>query len=191
MGQGAEAGQAGLAGDVAHRAAFGSGAEQGALRPALYFHPVEVEHRRQGVVGVQAQGPHLDRGVVDIDPGGARPCLGADAADRDVLAHRVEGDPGRVAGQFAEGLDPLDVHLGGGEGADAEGHLAQVLLAPAGGDHDLLHRRGRFGGLGLGGLGGGRPGAGERRNRGRKDQQPAQRGCVEHGKPPLRFGERS
>ena len=78
-------GQAGLGGDVAHRAAFGAGAEEGALRSAQHLDAVEIEHRRQRVVGVQAEVAHLDRRIVDIDAGGARAGGGLDAADRDVV----------------------------------------------------------------------------------------------------------
>ncbi len=63
--------------------------------------------------------------VVDVDAGGARTGGGLDAADRDVVEVDVEGDARRELGEVREGLDALNVHLGGGEGADAFGHLAE------------------------------------------------------------------
>ncbi len=141
---GAETGQAGLGGDVAHRAAFRPRAEQGPLRSAQHLDPLQVEHHGQGVVGVQAQRAGLDRGVVDIDAGGARSGLGVDAADRNVVPILVEADTGCELGQIRKGLDVEHLQPGRREGADALRHLADSLALPRGGDHHFGHAaRGR------------------------------------------------
>jgi hypothetical protein len=77
--------QARLRGDVAHRAALGTGAEQRALRPAQHLDAVDVEGLRQRVVGIEGQRAHLDRRVVEIDAGGAGAAGRGDAADREML----------------------------------------------------------------------------------------------------------
>ncbi len=138
---GAVGGQAGLRGDVAHRAAFRPGAEQGALGPAQHLDPIQVEHGGQGVVGVEADDVDLHRGVVEVDAGGRRAGGRGHAADRDVLGGGVEHHAGGVAGDVAEVLDAQDVHLVLGEGGDAHGHLAQHLALAGGGDHHLRHLR--------------------------------------------------
>src|SRR5208283_5676618 len=61
--------QARLGHDVAHGTTLGAGAEQGPLRAAQDFHPIQVKGLGQRVVGVKSELARLDGRVVDIDTG--------------------------------------------------------------------------------------------------------------------------
>ena len=53
--------------DVPDRAAFRAGTEQRALRTAQHFDVVKIECLGKGVIRIEAQRPHLDRRVVNVD----------------------------------------------------------------------------------------------------------------------------
>ncbi len=140
-------GEAWLRGDVANRTAFGAGAEQRALRTTQHLHAFEVEYRRQGIVGAEAERAKLDRRVVDVDAGGGVARGGIDPADGNVVAVGVEGHAGGEADELAEVLDVQLLHALAGERADALRHLAQHLGAALCGHDDLLHPGGWLRGL--------------------------------------------
>src|SRR3546814_13197847 len=102
-----EIGEVRLRGDVADGAAFRSGAEQRALRTAQHLDALEVEDRGQRIVGTEAERAHLDRRVVDIDPG--RPCARArrNAADADLVLTGIELHARLEPRQILERFDPL------------------------------------------------------------------------------------
>src|SRR5450631_247940 len=58
---------AGLRHDVAHGAAFRAGAEQGSLRSAQHLDAIQVKSLGQCVVGIEADGAHLNRRIVDVN----------------------------------------------------------------------------------------------------------------------------
>ncbi len=162
MGVAALGDEAGLGGDVADGAAFRSRPEQGPLRAAQHFHAVEIEHRGQGVVGAEAQRPHLNGRVVDIDARRARTGGGGYPPDGDVVGLLVIGDARGELGQVLEGLHVQHLQLGGRKGADALGHPGdQLILARGGDDHLSDVGRGRVGGPAGRGQDEGREGCGD------------------------------
>src|SRR3546814_4620881 len=76
------------------------------LRTAQHLDALEVEDRGQRIVGTEAERAHLDRRVVDIDPG--RPCARArrNAADADLVLTGIELHARREARQILERFDP-------------------------------------------------------------------------------------
>ncbi len=125
--------------DVAHGAALGTRAEEGALRTAQHLDAVEIERLGQRVVGIESDRPHLNGGVIDIDAGGARAAGGGNAANRnrvraggvDRHARHEAHHLGHVANAFL--IERILVERG-----DADRYLADALLAPRRGDDDFL-----------------------------------------------------
>jgi hypothetical protein len=141
-------------GDDVQHAGDGALAEQGRLRPAQHFHPLDVDQVLEG------GGLEADRHVVDdhrdvrLDGDAVRE--GADAAHLDAEIARlravVDRDRRRQLHHVAQFADVVAVDHVLGQGGDRHRHVLQALGALGRGDDDLLQldRRVRTGGLGLG-----------------------------------------
>ncbi len=139
----AELGQVDRVGPKADDAALGAGAVQRALRPAQHLDLVDVQEIRLGLAHVVgAPIPRRDRHVVEIDADRGCARGRADAADLERIAARIpvarEGEIGNDPRQVLGIAEMLLVELSRADDADADGHVAQVLL-------DLLRRDGDLG----------------------------------------------
>ena len=159
--------------DEPDRAAFGTAAEQGALRSAQDLHPVKIEHQGVGVGRRITDHAGLDRRVVNIDAGGGRSDLGINAPDGDVglgaETVRVELNARRQRGDVLDSLDPANVERLFIEGHDALGDFGDRLGLTGRGDDNLADR----GDLVRRGL---RQGAARDRKKGRRRQQSGAHG---------------
>src|SRR5208337_4419653 len=91
--------------------------------------PVQVEGLRQRLVGIEGEGAHLDRRVVEVDAGGAGAAGRGDGAYGDVVGARVvDVDARREACDIQDVLDAANVHGILIERGDADRHLAQAFL---------------------------------------------------------------
>ena len=131
--------QAGLGGDEAHRAAFGPGAKQRALRSAQHLDPLQIEHRGERIGRGIADLTALDWRIVDIDAGGCRADGRTYTPNGDIgliaKAAGIELDARRLAHQPRDVLDAAFIEHLLRKGADAQRHLAHGF-GMAGGRHD-------------------------------------------------------
>jgi len=110
MREAAVLGQARFVRDEPHRTGFRARAEQGALRTALDFHPLQVEHRRIRIADVSIRGePPLDGGIVDVDAHRGGPEYRFQSANRDdgqqgCVTIQAEGQSRRNGRQIADAL---------------------------------------------------------------------------------------
>ena len=144
--------QVGLGRDEADRPALGTGSKQRALRTAQHFHPLEIEHARESARGdaTDAERPHLDRRVIEVDAGRPRTDRGADAADRDgrdALESRPYNDSRHRARDVLDRPCAEDIEHRAIVRGDADRNIVDGFRSPLSGDNDFLQglRRGRSG----------------------------------------------
>src|SRR5690349_23121310 len=82
-------GEAGFGRNETNRTAFGTGAEQRALRATQDFHTLQIEQLWIGIRGTETVWTDLHRRVVDINTNRRGACAGGNAANRDGVRLRI------------------------------------------------------------------------------------------------------